>query len=178
MKNIETNWYVLTGGPCSGKSTTLEHLSSKGYLVIPEMARVVIDEGLTAGQTIDQIRGDEISFQSRVLDRKIKLERELSVDSITFLDRGMPDTIAYYRNLGISVPVFLLGQPEWRYKSVFFMEQLPFTNDYGRIESEEDALKLSTMLYMSYIECGYTLIKVPIMSVEERAKFIIEKVTK
>lgn len=69
MNSIETNWYVLTGGPCSGKSTTLEYLSSRGYLVVPEMARVVIDE---------EIRADAFGFQVKILDRKIQLERVIS----------------------------------------------------------------------------------------------------
>lgn len=91
-------------------------------------------------------------------------------------DRGIPDTIAYFRKLNMRIPSILLSPPERRYKLVFFMEQLPFKNDYGRVENEEDALKLSAMLYMAYTECGYDLVKVPVMSVEDRAQFIIDRI--
>lgn len=175
MNSIETNWYVLTGGPCSGKSTTLEYLSSRGYLVVPEMARVVIDEEISLGQTIEQIRADEFGFQVKILDRKIQLERELLVERVTLFDRGIPDTIAYYRKLNMRIPSILLSPPERRYKLVFFMEQLPFINDYGRVENEEDALKLSAMLYAAYIECGYDLVSIPVMSIEDRAQFILNR---
>lgn len=176
MNSVETNWYVLTGGPCSGKSTTLEYLSSRGYLVVPEMARVVIDEEISLGQTIEQIRADEFEFQARILGRKMQLERELLVERVTLFDRGIPDTIAYYRKLSMSIPSILLSPPERRYKLVFFMEQLPFKKDYGRVENEEDALKLSAMLYMAYTECGYDLVSVPVMSLEARAQSILDRI--
>ena len=46
-----SSWYVITGGPSTGKTTLLEELAKRGYKTIPEVARVVIDEGIAAGKT-------------------------------------------------------------------------------------------------------------------------------
>ena len=36
--------YVLTGGPCSGKTTVLNILAKCGYPVVPELAREMIEK--------------------------------------------------------------------------------------------------------------------------------------
>jgi predicted ATPase len=39
----ETNWYVITGAPSSGKTTLLKELEELGYRVIHEVARAFIE---------------------------------------------------------------------------------------------------------------------------------------
>ena len=36
--------YVITGGPGIGKTTVIEILSSRGYEIVPEAARIIIEE--------------------------------------------------------------------------------------------------------------------------------------
>ena len=48
-------WYVLTGGPCSGKTTLIDELKQRGYSVFPEPARIVIASELAQGKTIQDI---------------------------------------------------------------------------------------------------------------------------
>jgi predicted ATPase len=38
------NWFILTGGPGSGKTSVLDHLSETGHIVVPEVARKIIQE--------------------------------------------------------------------------------------------------------------------------------------
>src|SRR6185312_6669514 len=45
--------YVLTGGPCAGKTTVILELQKRGYHVLEEAARSVIDEMLAQGKTLD-----------------------------------------------------------------------------------------------------------------------------
>ncbi len=87
MRVIKTNWYVLTGGPCSGKSKTLEYLSSLGYFTFPELARVLVDVEIAKGRKIEEIRKDEEEFQNKVLPMKIKLESKVDPKQIIFFDR-------------------------------------------------------------------------------------------
>ncbi len=35
--------YIITGGPCVGKTSVLERLASKGFETVPESSRIVID---------------------------------------------------------------------------------------------------------------------------------------
>jgi predicted ATPase len=37
-------WYVITGGPSTGKTTTVTALTQRGYHVVEEAARLVIEE--------------------------------------------------------------------------------------------------------------------------------------
>src|SRR4051812_6924488 len=66
-----TNWYVITGGPSSGKSKLLDALAFHGFQVIPEAARILIDEKLSLGQSLKDIRGNEEAFQLEILKMKI-----------------------------------------------------------------------------------------------------------
>ena len=98
---IKTNWYVFTGGPCSGKSKTLEYLASLGYFTFPEIARVFIDLEMAKGKKIEEIRKDEVKFQNKILQMKIELENKLSPEQTVFLDRGIPDSVAYFKEVGL-----------------------------------------------------------------------------
>src|SRR5579872_2819615 len=66
-KMIKTNWCVLTGAPCSGKTTALNVLKDLGYRCIPEMARVYIEDELSKGHSLKEIRADERAFQKKVV---------------------------------------------------------------------------------------------------------------
>jgi len=52
----KSKWYVITGGPSSGKSTVLSCLEKMDYRIIPEAARVLIDEEMAKGKTLEEIR--------------------------------------------------------------------------------------------------------------------------
>ena len=90
----KNNWYVVTGGPCSGKTTLLQYLKSLGYHVEFEIARLYIDQELKKGKTLGEIRKNEAGFQMEVLKRKIKLEKTLSQQEQIFLERGIADSVA------------------------------------------------------------------------------------
>src|SRR3989344_1995827 len=96
MNNFKTNWYVITGGPSSGKTTTVNLLKERGYKTTIEHARHYIDTGRVAGKTVEEIRANQLAFQHSVLDMQIAQERELSPDDTVFLDRAIPDAFAYY----------------------------------------------------------------------------------
>lgn len=173
------NWYVVTGGPCSGKTTTLELIEKMGYRVEYEMARRLIDEEIKKGKTLAEIRGDEYLFQKRILEMKIDLENSLSKDKLVFIERGIPDSTAYYETLcGVNCcnDVFLKSALDncW-YKKVFLFELLDYKKDYARVENEQEARMLESTLERNYTELGMEVVRVPPMSVEERIKFILQR---
>ncbi len=172
MKN---NWYVLTGAPSSGKTTVLEELKKKGYKVYEEWARVYIDQEIKSGRSIQEIRKDESQFQEKILDLKVNFEKTLHSQSTLFLDRGIPDSIAYMKLCGIPIkPQFQQILKKCSYKKVFLLELLEYKIDYARTESQKDAFILDSLLKASYKDLGMELIKVPKMSVEKRVNFIIK----
>lgn len=172
---IETDWTVFTGGPNSGKTTATKYFAFLGYPVVPEAARFLIDMGRAGGKTTEEIRGNEADFQRNVLEKKIEVENIVPTDRITIFDRGMPDSIAYYRISGLDETPAREACIK-KYKNVFLFDQLPFRKDYARIENEETARKIHRLIEFSYGELGYETVRVPVMPVEERVGFIASKI--
>lgn len=172
---IINNWYVFTGAPSSGKTTIIKLLEKKGYKVLYEIARIYIDNELKKGKTIQQIRKNEATFQKNILDQKVYLENKLDPKEITFLDRAIPDSIAYYELVKIPRGKYLdKTVKKTSYKKVFIFERLDFEQDYARTESKEEIEKLEKLLEKSYRALSFPIIKVPKMSIDKRVKFILD----
>lgn len=174
----DNNWYVITGGPSTGKTTLLTILENMGHKIIPEAARMVIDEGLAKGMTIEQIRADEGAFQDKVFSRKLAIEAGHDQSLLTFCDRGIHDTVAYLRYYAREVEEHIRKAVEQsHYKKVFLLEPLThFTEDYARTESHTFVEKITKLLYEAYNEAGHTPVRVPAMEPEERARFVLRHV--
>lgn len=174
MKTVN-NWYVLTGAPSSGKTTTLKALEKKGYKVFYEWARVYIDEEMKKGRTLKEIRKDELAFQRKILKLKVDFEKKLSKKKLVFMERGIPDSTAYMEMCGTKNDNYLIkALKKCNYKKIFLLELLKYELDYARTESQEEAQLLEKLLEKSYTDLGIKVIRVPKMSVSKRVKFIID----
>ncbi|RLG14171.1 MAG: hypothetical protein DRN66_02705 [Candidatus Nanohalarchaeota archaeon] len=172
----KTNWYILTGGPCSGKTKTIEYLAFLGHKTIPEAARVFIDNEASKGIAVEQLRKDEIEFQRKVLDIKKQVEERIDESELYFFDRAVPDTIAYDKINGINTEELEKYSMKTQYKKVFFLEQLKYEKDDARVEDDQLGKLISEKLYEIYTNLGYTLIIIPANSIEERARLILKHV--
>lgn len=174
MKTV-SNWYVITGAPSSGKTTVVKLLEKSGYNVLYEAARIYIDQELQKGKTIQEIRKNEANFQRKILDLKIHYESKLSPKEITFLDRAIPDSIAYYELVGLPIDKCLeKATRNSYYKKIFIFEKLEFDKDYARTESKKEIEKLERLLEKAYKDLAFPIIKVPKMSIAKRVKFILD----
>jgi predicted ATPase len=183
--NTEIRKYVITGGPCSGKTTTLDALSKYGnkFLLVSEAARKVIEEELKNGKRVITWQGDVHERQSKILDMQLKLEKEAEYvareqgKDIIFFDRGVPDGIAFYKISNTKLLKKLLeeSKPEKRdYAKIFFLESIPYRTDSVRKEPQEIAKRITELTYDAYKSLGYKILVVPAMSVQARVKFIKE----
>ena len=175
-KSEVPNWYVITGGPSSGKTTILDELTRLGFTTFPDAARVLIDKEIKKGKSIKEIRKNEADFQRRVLKIKIEAEKKAPKDKVIFFDRGIPCSIAYYQTCGLDPKEILKACPENRYKKVFFLEQLPVKKDYARTEDEKAIKDLNMILQKSYQDLGYKLINIPVAPKEVRVRKILEEI--
>lgn len=175
IMNVDTNWYVITGGPSSGKTKVIEYLAFLGYTTVPEVARVSIDADLSRNKTIKEIRSDEVKFQKKIFQMKLEVEKRTSPVQIIFFERGIPDSIAYYRLYKEDPTPVIKASQKRKYRKVFLLEQLPFNKDYARVESKKMARNLSQLLYDAYSELGYDVVRVPAKPIKERVKFILGK---
>lgn len=169
----QTNWHVITGAPCSGKTAVIDRLAGQGYRTVPEMARSYIDSRLAQGHTLEQIKADALAFEGHILMEKVRIERRLPSDQLVFMDRAVPDSIAYFKIEGLDPAHPLSLSQEVRYKSVFLFERLAFEKDAVRSESHETAARLEALLQESYARLGYALVRVPVMPVDQRTAFIL-----
>lgn len=175
---MSNNWYVITGGPSTGKTTLLAELEKRGYETIPEAARTVIDEALEKGISVEELRSDEKRFQDDVAKRKEKTETALDPSIVTFFDRGMQDTVAYMNHYGFQLEDWALAlMDNARYQKVFLLEPLPnYEKDYARTEDNAFVKNIQALLHDAYAEYDMVPIQVPAVGVKERVKFILDNV--
>ena len=172
-----TNWHVITGGPSSGKTTMIRLLAQRGYRTTIEHARHLIDTQRVTGRTVAEIRANQREFQRAVLLMQLKQEQALDPDELWFLDRALPDSLAYYRYLELEPePELLAALQTASYRKVFALDLLPLARDYARTESAAAQRQIHALLIEVYEELGYVVERVPVLEVEPRLEFILARV--
>ena len=170
-----TNWYVITGGPGSGKTTVVNHLNMLGYHTTIEHARHFIDTEMITGKTVEEIRKNQKEFQRGILEMQIIQESALSPHDLVFLDRALPDALAYYRFLNLPVDERLENAlNKASYKKVFILDSLPLVNDYARLEDESAQKQISNLITEVYESLHFPVVHVPVLSPVERTDFILK----
>jgi len=169
------NWYVIIGASCAGKTSLVSELERRGYTVVHESARHFIDQEIQKGKTIQDIRKDERLFQQHILEMKINIEKGLNAEELTFFDRGIPDTQAFWELYNFPPnPLLEESLRTCSYKKVFLLEKLPYAPDAVRVETEEQQNKLHDLLEKAYRACGFPIMNVPAIPLVARADFILK----
>ena len=102
-------------------------------------------------------------------------EASLSATDLVFLDRALPDALAYYRFLNLPVNKKLEDAlKKASYKKVFILKSLPLVNDYARREDEAAQKKIAELITEVYESLPFPVIHVPVLSPKERADFILK----
>jgi predicted ATPase len=169
----QTAWQVITGAPSSGKTAVIRELAQRGYRAVPEAARAYVEARMRAGWTPAQIRSDTLAFETRILSMKIATEDALPADSIAFLDRAVPDSIAYFTLAGLNPATAVEYSRKIRYANIFMFERLALEKDPVRTETERTAARLDRLLAETYRSLGYAPLHVPRLPVPERVAFIL-----
>jgi predicted ATPase len=172
----QTAWHVLTGAACTGKTTLIEQLAALGYAVVPESARYYFDHALAAGRTLADIHADDRRLQREIATLQIAFEQRAATDRITFLDRALPDSLAFYRLVGLDPNEILPECFRHRYASVFVLDRLP-THRTRTLGPEDDASStfLDQWLERDYRALGYEVVRVPPLPPRERVELILDR---
>ncbi len=142
---------VLTGGPCSGKTSVVERLAAEFYngnrdvFICPESAYEVIADGAS--------REDYLSFETLVAKKQLqneaeileKAERSDKEEVVIFYDRAVTDCFSYVddkkklsENIGINII------DSWaRYDALIVLQTAPkdkYVSTACRIENYEQAV--------------------------------------
>lgn len=166
-----TEWVVLTGAPNSGKSSALERLAFLGYHIVPENARLFIDQEVSRGKTIEEIRSDEQEFQRRVFTLNREVANRFPPDRLIFFDRGLGDSVAYFDVHGMDIKPAVDAAKNIRYRQVFLFERLP--SQRNEMGDEKIADKIESAIERAYTDLGYDVIRVPAAPIPERTDLIL-----
>lgn len=176
MPRKDTNWYVISGGPSSGKTTLIHLLEERGYATVPEQARHLIDTRLAKGETLTSIHADEIAFQQTALLMQTTVESHLNPDQVIFLDRAIPDMLAYYRFNKIAEDKALTeAMASCSYKKVFILDPLPIVSDYARRETKEAQGRIHEEVVAAYSSLPFPVVHVPVLPPNERLLFVLDR---
>jgi predicted ATPase len=173
----ETNWCAVTGAPSSGKTSVIEELAHRGFAVQNEVARELIETALRHGKTLQQVRDTEHvqQLQKRILRLKLAREKGLNRETLVFTDRGLPDSIIYFRRAGLDPAEAIRDSKLFHYRAVFLFERLPLVKDGVRTENEQDLKDIEAEIENDYRDLGYDPIRVPVLPIARRADFILGK---
>ena len=173
---VQTNWHVITGAACSGKTTLIDLLADEGFHTAPETARQYIEREITKGRPLDEVFGDDAT-EPGIFDMQRSLEHGLRADDVTFLDRALPDSLTFSRISGRNPNEFLAECFHHRYASVFILDLLPFQLDGARIEDDTYTVLLDEWLDRDYRALRYPVVRVPVLTPQERLEFVLERLS-
>jgi len=174
---VEDKKIVFTGGPVSGKTTTLNEFKAEqeGACFVDEVARDLLK---AAKKTGTRAVPWDCFYSFELKNMRVQIQRENECKGLAFIDRSAIDGIAYYKILGGKPPKLLVDLARKRhYDYVFFFDLLPFEIDTERYEaSQEEAEKISGVILKTYKFFGYEPVRVPVMSVKARVDYIKKKI--
>tara|TARA_Y100001956_G_scaffold68635_1_gene71321 strand:+ start:124 stop:666 length:543 start_codon:yes stop_codon:yes gene_type:complete len=164
---------VITGGPGAGKTTLLNALGELGYATFAEGSRTLIeqqsqlDNGILPWTNLPE-------FANLCLELMAKQKREALNHQVAFVDRAIPDIVAYLQVGGCRVEQAFLTESAGYQSKVLTCrpEASIYVQDEVRPHSFEEALQIHQTLVDTYVELGYEVIEVPWGSVAERVAFV------
>ena len=172
---------VIIGGPGTGKTTIIDGLVQNGYCCYPEISRQVTAQAQQQG--IEQLfLENPLLFSELLLEGRKKqfLDAHQEPHNIVFLDRGIPDVLAYMHYIGDSYPSFFdVACKEHIYSKIFILPPWEdiYVSDQERYENFEQAQLIHDHLVETYEKYGYELIEVPKDTVDKRILFILEQIS-
>lgn len=175
-----SNKYIISGGPCVGKTSLITYFASRGLQTVPEAYASLFEEARVQG-ALGNFFADPIKLREQLIAKQQKLENNCIPTKFTLLDRSMVDIIFYADYFNTILPATLIEQAsKTAYNQyVFFLEPLPeelyMMND-RRGEDRAEALKMHHALKQWYQRYGYTIIDVPFDTIEHRALLILNLV--
>jgi predicted ATPase len=111
--------------------------------------------------------------------KKQYLDAQKESHEVVFIDRGIPDVLAYMHYIGDSYPSFFdAACRENIYSEVFILPPWKeiYVSDEARYENYEQSVLIHNHLVETYTKYGYQLIEVPKDSLDNRILFILDKI--
>jgi len=173
------HYFVLTGAMGSGKSAILEQLITMGLKCVPEPARQILQEQRAiSARGVPEI--DRDLFTQLMLSRATSFYLENSAtETPTIFDRGIPDMVAYAEIFGLDTKIYYNSATLYKYNPcVFWFKGWKdiYKPDEERKMDFQQAYEFGERVGEIYRELGYDVLQVPMLSIDQRAEFIYDKI--
>ena len=163
---------AIMGAPGAGKSTLLEALAVRGWRVVPEAARAILQQ--PGGMALR--REDPEGFALAMLQAQRAAFEAVQPGETAIFDRGFCDIVAFLRIEGRPVPADIeaaswalrfdtpvLHAPAWR---------AIYRQDSERIQDWEEAVESDRQNLVAWRDFGYDPLPLPLLSVVQRALWV------
>jgi predicted ATPase len=173
-------FFIVTGGPGSGKSSLIEALHQRGYARSIEAGRGIIQDQVA-------IEGRALPWHDRLLFAELMLSWDMrsyhlaqNSTAPVFFDRGVPDTLGYLRLLRLPAPAHMRKAADvFRYNRKVFIgppwEEI-FEQDRERKQDFEEAVRTYDSLIKTYQSLNYELTELPKVAIEKRCDFVLNEI--
>lgn len=177
IMKTRNNFYIITGGPGSGKTAIIDALKDRGFLTVAEVARQIIQEQVKIGDDALHWK-DQAKFRDLMLSRSIyTFEQCPEKEQPVFFDRGIPELVGYCHLIKTEVPDYLHDAVRlFRYNPKVFITppwQEIYRQDKERKQTWQEAIDIYQTVAGSYTQAGYRLVEVPKGPLSARAEFVL-----
>lgn len=177
----KSNFFVLTGGPSSGKTSIINALVTRGVRCVAEAGRQIIQEQVLRG-------GSAVPWNDARTFRDLMLSHDLHAycsnkerSELVIFDRGIVDVLGYSQLVGLEDDLHIhKAIAHYRYSRRVFIappwEDI-YLNDSERKQTFKEAVATFEAMVLAYESAGYSLVELPLVGVEDRAQLILDMVS-
>jgi predicted ATPase len=174
---------VISGCSGGGKSTLLAELAARGYAVVDEPGRRIVQEELARnGAALPWVdmaafarRVIEVSLADRAAAAAANRLHERPPHEWVFFDRGLIDAASALHHITGEPALERVGRAHRYHRRVFLTPPWPdiYATDAERRHDLDAAIAEYDRLTQAYPSLGYEVIVLPKIGVAERADFIL-----
>ena len=167
---------IITGGPSAGKTTLLLALQARGYTIVGASARTIIHDRLQRGLSP---RPNAPEFTHEMLRMDIEnFVHHTATPGHVFFDRSVLDSLySLYRLTPLSESELRMWLTTYQYYPKVFLfppwKEI-YVNDAERDHTFEHAESVDRIAQEWYRRCGYHVVEVPRVAVDERCRFVLQ----
>ena len=162
---------AITGAPGAGKSTLLKALEDRGWAVVPEAARTILQR--PGGMALRAEDPEGFAMAMLEMDR-VAFDAAGSGQTVLF-DRGFCDIVAFLRIEGRAImPAVDAACRQLRFDLVLRAPawKAIYRQDAERIQTWEDALESDACNLVAWRDYGYDPVDLPLVDVEKRVSCV------